>query len=311
MKKKFAAPLCKLFAEPEGVWLKGNTHTHTSISDGRTSLEEVVRWYDQAGYDFLFITDHEEKLDEPGAVHGIAGYTTDTLTVIPGLEWKIPYPENRLLHVVVLGDAPTEKFSADWCLKDTIRFTHDEGLLLVLAHPYWSAMTHHDLAEAEGAVALEVYNTTCQVVSGKGFSPSYWDYLLQHGVHLHGIAADDAHWSRPIPDYGGGWIMVRSTQRSPHAILHALREGRFYATCGPRFIDVMVNGDQLEVVTSPVKSIHFITHNGHSSVEHAVDKPYITSAARTLRSFKRYLRIECVDEKGCYAWTNAVLLPDT
>ena len=102
--------------------------------------------------------------------------------------------------------------------------------------------------------------------------------------------------------------MVRSAQRTPTAILDALREGRFYATCGPRFLSVSVDGDQIEVVTTPVKSIHFITHNGHSSVEHAAGKPHVTQARRGLKSLKRYLRIECVDQNGRYAWTNAVLL---
>ena len=104
--------------------------------------------------------------------------------------------------------------------------------------------------------------------------------------------------------------MVKSSEKSPRSILDALRDGRFYATCGPRIIALSVDDDQIEVGTSPVKSIHFITHNGHSSVVHAVDEPLITNAKRILNSLKRYLRIECVDEKGRYAWTNAVLLPD-
>ena len=102
--------------------------------------------------------------------------------------------------------------------------------------------------------------------------------------------------------------MLRSAQRTPGAILVALREGRFYSTCGPRFMSVAVSGDQIEVLTTPVKSIHFITHNGHSSVEHAAGKPYITQARRGLASLKHYLRLECVDQAGRYAWSNAVLL---
>ncbi|MEQ1923708.1 MAG: hypothetical protein ABL952_14475, partial [Pyrinomonadaceae bacterium] len=40
-------------------WYKGNTHTHTLNSDGESSPEDVVKWYRDAGYNFLFVTDHE------------------------------------------------------------------------------------------------------------------------------------------------------------------------------------------------------------------------------------------------------------
>ena len=40
-------------------WLRGNTHTHTNQSDGDSSPADVVRWYEEHGYDFLVITDHD------------------------------------------------------------------------------------------------------------------------------------------------------------------------------------------------------------------------------------------------------------
>ena len=40
------------------VWLKGSLHTHTSESDGDQTPELVSRWYQEHGYDFLVISDH-------------------------------------------------------------------------------------------------------------------------------------------------------------------------------------------------------------------------------------------------------------
>jgi predicted metal-dependent phosphoesterase TrpH len=40
-------------------WYKGNTHTHTLNSDGDSTPYDVVKWYREHGYNFLFITDHE------------------------------------------------------------------------------------------------------------------------------------------------------------------------------------------------------------------------------------------------------------
>ena len=39
-------------------WFKGNLHTHSLWSDGDDYPEMIVRWYREAGYDFLAISDH-------------------------------------------------------------------------------------------------------------------------------------------------------------------------------------------------------------------------------------------------------------
>ena len=44
---------------PEGgVWLKGNSHSHSTVSDGVFTPEELAEAYASAGYDFLAMTDH-------------------------------------------------------------------------------------------------------------------------------------------------------------------------------------------------------------------------------------------------------------
>src|SRR3982751_3177323 len=63
-------------------WYRGNTHAHTSESDGDSPPLVVARWYKDAGYQFTFITDHEKLTDvgplnaalaEPGKFLVIAG----------------------------------------------------------------------------------------------------------------------------------------------------------------------------------------------------------------------------------------------
>ena len=39
-------------------WFKGNTHTHSLNSDGDSTPDEVVQWYREQRYHFLFFTDH-------------------------------------------------------------------------------------------------------------------------------------------------------------------------------------------------------------------------------------------------------------
>jgi predicted metal-dependent phosphoesterase TrpH len=45
------------FAKP-GRWHRGNLHTHSTASDGRTTPAEVCAFYRARGYDFISLTDH-------------------------------------------------------------------------------------------------------------------------------------------------------------------------------------------------------------------------------------------------------------
>ena len=39
-------------------FFKGNTHMHTTRSDGRLSPQDAIARYARAGYDFIALTDH-------------------------------------------------------------------------------------------------------------------------------------------------------------------------------------------------------------------------------------------------------------
>ena len=301
------AALFDVFSNDEGRWVKGNTHTHSTCSDGQLPPRQVADWYRQAGYDFLFLTEHEEKLANPQALPDFAALSSEDFLVLPGLELHLEISNERVAHLVALGTARTGLWRPTWSLSEAARFALDEGAVPVINHPYYSGLTYQEIAQADNAVAVEVFNTTCQVVCAKGFARSHWDYLLAQGLAIHGVAADDAHWGRQVPDYGQGWIMVKVKEFSQEGILQALRAGHFYATCGPEFRNVARVGDEVVVRTSPVQRINFITDNGYSSVEHAAGDQVLTSARRPLGSFRKFLRIECVDKAGCFAWTNALM----
>ena len=71
----------KLFWDDKPFY-RGNTHCHTTRSDGRRSPEEVIALYREAGYDFLALTDHR-KLSEQE-------HFEENLLMIPGMDIPIP-----------------------------------------------------------------------------------------------------------------------------------------------------------------------------------------------------------------------------
>src|SRR5262249_41660084 len=55
-------------ASPTIGWLRGSTHVHALPSgDSETPVADVVRWYEDHGYDFIVLTDHNKvTLAAPG-----------------------------------------------------------------------------------------------------------------------------------------------------------------------------------------------------------------------------------------------------
>src|SRR5207247_7060750 len=64
--------------------LKGNLHAHTTFSDGRLPVEEVVTRYRDMGYDFLAITDHDE-LVQPDYWVSLPP-SDEKMIILPGVE---------------------------------------------------------------------------------------------------------------------------------------------------------------------------------------------------------------------------------
>src|SRR5262245_30600181 len=63
-------------------WFKGNTHTHTSNTDGDSPPDTVIRWYQSHGYNFLVISDHD-TITDPASYRQ---YANAGFLLVPGEE---------------------------------------------------------------------------------------------------------------------------------------------------------------------------------------------------------------------------------
>ena len=76
-------------------WFKGNLHTHTTVSDGSKSPDEVAAIYRAAGYDFLAFTDHW---------HPSKPSMQDGLLLLPGCEYDVGTSVvDGLYHIISIG----------------------------------------------------------------------------------------------------------------------------------------------------------------------------------------------------------------
>lgn len=51
------------YAAGSGRWYKGAPHAHSTASDGALDPKAMVSLYEDTGYDFLFLTDHDITSD--------------------------------------------------------------------------------------------------------------------------------------------------------------------------------------------------------------------------------------------------------
>ncbi len=285
--------------EARGEWLKGNLHTHTTLSDGRLTPQERVEAYRARGYGFLALTDHERLAD-------IESLKADGLIVIRGIEFGSPNPiGGEPYHLVGLDVPAGFEPPATRHIQTLVDAINAAGGKAILAHPYWCGQSINDLELVQDYLGVEVYNATCHRGIGKGTSAVQWDDLLSQRKAVVGIAVDDAHHA--TRDAYQGWVVARCAERSKAAVMEALVRGRFYSTCGPTIESIRVEDRRVTARTSPVASISLVCNGAQGGHVYREDGEPITEAEFRLNGSEIFARIECTDAAGRTAWSNPIL----
>ena len=293
-----------------GRWYKGNLHCHSTESDGGLTPVELIDWYSKHGYSFLSITDHNRVT--------IPNNDRTKLLTIPGVEITC-HRGLQEYHVLGIGinEMPIQPYYEP---QETIDAINSHGGSSIIAHPYWHDLQLDDLLSLRGHLGIEIFNTGCWIEIQKGHSLVHWDALIRRGPCLWGFASDDSHFK--IPDYGGGWIMVKSKDLEQRSILESIRLGNFYSSMGPEFHDMSIESNLLHVRCSPVRSIYVLGqyyyspqsinvwdgYSGDLSCSQLL-LPESTGKVLTQGTFKldprqEILRVEIVDFYGRSAWSN-------
>ena len=316
------------FALP-GEWLKCALHTHSTGSDGTLSPGHLVQAYEEAGFDVVAITDHWRLTEVP---------STERVLTIPSAElgWDIAnprYPRQSAEFLVYGIDHLPEDPGGN---RDNWYTNEDENYevrtfadltagsawaatmdaVVYVAHPYWTQLSVDDLAAQEGFVGLEVFNGASELECGRGDSSVWWDELLGRGRPTFGIATDDQHY--PLYELATGWTMVRSVDRSPSAVLNALRHGHSYFSHGPTIEHVTVDDDTITVASSPARSVVLqseeelgiaVTAGRDGRRQGEVldtDGSGLLTTVRFEKPPSRYRRVTVVDSEGRRAWSNPI-----
>ncbi|MEZ4862101.1 MAG: CehA/McbA family metallohydrolase [Caldilineaceae bacterium] len=293
------------FALPGRFW-KGNLHTHCTRSDGVYAVEDVCRRYQDAGYDFLAITDHFlPAYNYP--ITDTRALRTPNFTTIIGAELHTDQTElGERWHILAVGlpfdfAPPTEDESA----AHMAARARAAGAYVAIAHPAWYALTERDI-EALGMVdAIEVFNGVAYDHNDHADSWQIADIMLGRGHRYKICATDDFHGQSRRHDFARGWVQVKSAEATPEALLAALKAGHYYASTGPQIYDIQITpGDKALVRCSPAnlvlitgKGSKAVTARGNGEIHFELDLAKFNSP---------YCRVTVRDAYGGRAWSNPI-----
>ena len=178
--------------------LKGQLHTHTSMSDGGLTPQEVANEYSRLGFHFLAFTDHDHLL-RPSYLSEIKKVKSD-LFIFAGIELTV-HSSKGYVHVGRIGGT--------------------DEIIHIFNHPGDCDLNVRDTLDCIGEVAVK-YPLDAIEITNHGFYTPQFDIA---GIPYLKIAADDSHNRLGC---GRGWIEVDMTGEINHdAILKTIKEGKY------------------------------------------------------------------------------------
>jgi hypothetical protein len=264
----------------EGGWWRGNTHTHSNLSDGNSSPAAVAAQYLSLGYDFLVLTDHNKLSD-------FAQYSSPGFLCINGEE----ITSTSSMHVNGLGVTslvPTGTYQA------MVDGVNAQGVPATFNHPTWSSKGANDIYPVAGLKFMEIYNG---LVDDQ--DEPIWDTVLSMGKQIYGVCSDDCHTL--ASQSGKAWIVVRAPSLTQSDIFGAMNAGDFYASTGVVLNDYVAAADHITVDSQDGNLIEFVGFQG--AVLASVAGPY---AEYQFTDSDPFVRARITNAAGKHAWTQPV-----
>lgn len=261
----------------DGQFYKGNMHSHSTLSDGAFTPEELKERYKAAGYSVFAYTEH-------GVYHDLRHLDDADFITLPSYEANLtrdytttPFPalvkgpstkmQAEVVHLNMFAIDP-DKTKCEPNIDDIkdhhsvenvnelIRRGREAGFLVSYNHPHWSLNTGALYNNLEGLSAIEIINGAAYRSSALDYTPHVMREMAWNGKRLVAIAGDDNHGER---HFFQSWTMFKAPELSHKAIIEALQKGNCYASCGPEIKELYVEDGVVHIKTSEAQGIFMAT----------------------------------------------------
>lgn len=325
---------------PPVTYYKANFHTHSTVSDGKLTPEELRAAYKERGYSILAITDHSVMVEHQAL-------NQPDFLLLTGVEIDVEESDNevnlydRKLHMCLIGKDPKRQWipfrdprpipvSVPYeagCeiegmpriydpehINQVIAECNRQGFLVIYNHPCWSLESYPDYAPMEGLWGME-YRNSASIAQGhdENNSQVYQDFC-RLGKRLMPVCADDTHTvnlrTNGYPVLGQSWNMVGAEKLEYGAVIEAMERGDLYASCGPEIRSLTLDGDVLTVTFSEAVRVQLISQNRFTAMVHDEENG-LTRAEFDIAKWRKsagenaFLRLVVTDKTGKYAVTRA------
>ena len=260
----------------DGQFYKANLHSHSTLSDGAYTVEQLKDVYKANGYSVFAFTEHGKyhdlrHLDDADFItlpSYEANLTRDyTTTPFPALQKseKVMPAQAEVVHLNMFAIDP-DKTTCEPDISDIydthsvenvnelIRRGREAGFLVSFNHPHWSLNTASFYNKLEGLDALEIINGAAYRSSALDHVPHVYREMAWNGKRLICIAGDDNHRFR---HFFWAWTMIKAPELSHKAVMNALLAGNCYASAGPEIKELYVEDGVLHVTTSEAQGIYY------------------------------------------------------
>ena len=300
-----------------GNFYKANLHSHSTVSDGRLSPEEMKKLYMSDGYSIIAYTDHNKfvthnELSDSSflALNGVEIDINDTIQ---------PRKLGKTCHfcIIAANDKPFDNLFKNFnrvhsgeCISQMMQMARYNDFFVTYNHPTWSMEGYSDYINYHGMHAMEIYNH-CSLAEGHDeHNSKEYDDMLRCGKRIYCIATDDNHNNPDYPDWLGGFTVIKSENLEYEAVTDALFGGNFYASEGPLINELWYENNKVYIRFEPARKA-FITKGTRNVLKvEAYEDKLITEAVFPVEDDDIYFRItvEAVDAKRAY--TNAYFMDE-
>ena len=292
-------------------WLRGDLHTHTLNSDGTWTVSALAAAAQQAGLDFLAITDHNVASHH----YEIDSMPADGPFLLKGTEittagghmnaWGLPTGA-ILEHRQLPGD--------DAAIQRAVAQAHALGARISINHPFadckacgWAFDKH-----AANFDSIEVWNGHWGPEDQHALE--LWERLIRSGRRIAAIGSSDSHG--PQNEVGAPTLYLYSAL-NPTALLSAITAGRAVITASPQIkLDMEafagdskagpgeefpIAGDasaQLAIAVDGAPRGTLILFSEVGEIQRWSLTPPLSQQEIELRREPAFVRVEVRDEKG-------------
>lgn len=264
---------------PQKPIFRANLHTHTNISDGAPTPEEMKEYYKAKGYQILSITDHniiadhsylndEDFLTITGAEYNIneeswaekrllsKTYHLNFIAKRPDNLWQpfvLPAKESAQPYLDKVENGGIPRVYSVEAINEMIAEANRRGFMVMYNHPTWSLQDYTDYAGLEGIWSMEIANGDC-IKAGYGDRDNSRVLIdmLNLGKQVFPVGGDDSHAPSHV---GRAWTMVAADRLEYDCVIEALEKGDMYASTGPEIFELSITDGKLTVKCSDAQWI--------------------------------------------------------